>query len=337
MSDLSDKLIQIKKFMSSPSPVKDTRLERAIKIAALSTDSSPSDEQKRSGNYRKGRFKMRGMTFVIENPRGSIRSGSSPDGAWSVVMTDHYGYILKTKSEADGDHLDVYIGPNPLSRKVFAIDQKDFRTGEFDEHKFMVGFSSKEAARQSYEDAFSGNSPFAGMVELSWDEFKGWIDFGNSSVPIVDQMLREFNSRVELLKSEEGEDGSVYLYGACMVPNLVDRSRFRDYYTEEDVRKAAYGYMQKSQKAGHHHKAVYLNKDVQLVESFLTPQQMNINGKELPKGSWIVKFRLNHPEAIRMAKAGEYAAFSIGGPSKKWRLERRNGEASPWFGPNGDK
>jgi len=306
------------------------RVRNLISLAATGTDTSPSTEQKASGNYRKGRFSMRGMQFVIENPKGTVRSGNG----WQVVMPAHYGYILKTKSDADGDHLDVFIGPDPESDTVFAIDQSDIRNPDkFDEHKFMIGFLTRDAAVQAYNDAFNGSSPISAVVDMSWEDFKTWIEFGDSSTPIVDQMLRSFNSRVELMKSHEDTEGNVYVYGACMVPNLVDRSPFRDYYTEDDVRSAARGYMMKSQKAGYRHKAIFLNEDVQLTQSFITPVPIKIGEKDIPKGSWVVEFKLNHPEAIRMAKAGEFAAFSIGGPSRKWRLEKRDGSCSPWYGP----
>lgn len=332
-------LIRIKKSIGVKAPTARelTRLDKVIQLAALSTDINPTEEQKRTGNYRKGKFSMKGMSFVIENPRGSVRSGVDGDGeSWSVVMPVHYGYILKTRSDADGDHFDVSIGPDPGSRKVFAIDQQN-RSGDFDEHKFFVGFLDKKSARQAYEDSFTGPAPFQGMVELSWDELKEWIEFGDSSAPIVDQMLRQFNSRIELMKTMEERDGAIYLYGACMVPNLIDRSQFRDYYDEDDVRHAARNYLVKSRAAGFKHRAIFENDDVQLTQSFIAPMDMQIGKNNIPKGSWVTEFRLIHPEVIRMAKAGELAAFSIGGPSKKWRLEKRDGTAqSRWFGPGAD-
>ena len=314
-----------------------SRLDKVIQIAALSTDINPTEQQKQTGNYRKGKFQMRGLTFVLENPRGSIRSGTGADGTqWSVVIPNHYGYISRTKSDADGDHLDVYIGPNPESNRVYAVDQVRFGGTEFDEHKFMVGFNSKSDAVDAYNASFSDNAPFGGMVELSWDEFKEWIDFGDSSAPIVDQMLRDFNSRVQLMKTSEDADGSVYLYGACMVPDVVDQSPFRDVYDEDEVRRVARAYLVKSRAAGYKHKAIFDTDDVQLTQSFIAPCDMQIGENKIPVNSWVVEFKLIHPEAIRMAKSGELAAFSIGGPSRKWRLERDNGEHSRWFGPNGD-
>lgn len=332
-----DALIALKKTMlareSAFAPREESKIEKLIRLAALGTDTNPSEAQKQSGNYKKGRFSMKGLTFVIENPKGSIRSGEG----WSVVSPAHYGYILKNVSEADGDHVDVYIGPYPESKHVYVIDQVRFDDGKFDEHKVMIGFTSKEEAKEAYQAAFDGAAPFGGIVEMSWDEFKSWLTFGDTSSSAVDQMLRTFNSRIEVMKSEEDGDGSIYLYGACMVPNVIDKSQYRDYYDEDDVRKSAREYLVRSRAAGYRHKAIFEKEAVQLTQSFIAPSDMTIGKNNIPKGSWIVEFKLIHPEVIRMAKAGELAAFSIGGVSRKWRLEKKNGEKSRWFGPGAEK
>ena len=52
----------------------------------------------------------------------------------SDTKGSHYGYIRLTRG-ADGDHLDVYIGPDGETGRIFVLNQLDPRTGEFDEHK----------------------------------------------------------------------------------------------------------------------------------------------------------------------------------------------------------
>lgn len=48
-----------------------------IAQAARETDQHPSDGQIKAGNYRKGSFAWNGMQIVIENPKGSTRSGGT--------------------------------------------------------------------------------------------------------------------------------------------------------------------------------------------------------------------------------------------------------------------
>jgi hypothetical protein len=110
--------------------------------------------------------------------RRAIRSGTAPDGSkWSVKMPDHYGYVKRTTG-ADGEQVDVYVGPRPESERVFVIDQHDADTGKFDEHKAMLGYDSGAEATKAYDAAFDdGKGPQrrAHIREMSAAEFKDWL------------------------------------------------------------------------------------------------------------------------------------------------------------------
>lgn len=148
---------------------------------------SATEEQKKAGNYKKGRVRLHGLDISIENPRHSTRSGVGPDGTpWSVTMSAHYGYILMTEG-ADDEHVDCYIGPDPHSTKVWIIDQIDADSGKFDEHKAMFGYLTKKAAVKSYKAHFSdgkGGDRLGAAVEMSIDEFKEWLEKGNTKKPL---------------------------------------------------------------------------------------------------------------------------------------------------------
>src|SRR5947207_146513 len=124
---------------TTTSPLRD-----AISSAAAETDTDSTPEQAKAGNYRKGKFVWNGLTIAIENPRGSLRKGVGKNGrVWSQKMADHYGYIQRTVSEADGDHIDVFVGPNPESEWVFVVYQVNPESGRgFDEHKVMLGYDT---------------------------------------------------------------------------------------------------------------------------------------------------------------------------------------------------
>jgi hypothetical protein len=146
----------------------------------------PSDLQKEAGNYKKGKISLQGLNILIENPRGSDRSGKDRDGtAWSHTMSDHYGYIRGSMG-ADGDALDVYVGPKPDSDKVFVVDQIDQGNGKFDEHKIMLGFANKHAAVKAYEANFNEGWKVGQVTELSIRAFKDWIKNGDTDLPMSD-------------------------------------------------------------------------------------------------------------------------------------------------------
>ena len=126
-----------------------------------------------------------GINICIENPIGSRRSGVGKDGKpWSTVMQHHYGRIKRSESEADGDEVDIFLGPNPEAKKVFVVDQFDPTTGLFDEHKAMLGFkSAKEAVaayHANYEPDWKG---YGGVTEMDADEFSAWLA-GDTRLPL---------------------------------------------------------------------------------------------------------------------------------------------------------
>lgn len=162
-------------------------IANALRIAAAKTERNPTDAQKEAGNYAKGKVRLHGMDIAIENPKGGERSGVGRDGKrWSVKMPAHYGYVLGTEGR-DGDHVDVYIGPEPSAQKVFVVDQIDAESGKFDEHKAMLGYPSKGAALADYERAFSDGKAkdrIGAVTELSVDDFRAWCRSGSTKKPI---------------------------------------------------------------------------------------------------------------------------------------------------------
>ena len=154
-------------------------------IAGINTN--PTEGQKISGNYRKGHARVHGLDITIENPAGSYRSGMGADGKpWRSKLPNHYGYIRGTAG-ADGDHVDVYLGHHLKADKVYVVDQNDLRTGEWDEHKCMLGFGSKKQAVDAYAKAFSDGKGHAriGHVEtMTIADFKNWLRHSDTKAPI---------------------------------------------------------------------------------------------------------------------------------------------------------
>lgn len=161
----------------------------AAEKAAQETDTNPTEAQKEAGNYKKGTFSIHGMTIALENPKGSERTGVDDEGnPWSVTMKNHYGYIKRTEG-ADGDAVDVFVGPNVNSKVVYIIDQVNPNNGEFDEHKVMIGFTRKDSARKAYLDNYEKG--WKGLGEFSvvtLDDFKKWLKDGDLSKPYSSEL-----------------------------------------------------------------------------------------------------------------------------------------------------
>jgi hypothetical protein len=173
-------LIAIEKQLSQFS------LEAAANEAATSPANNlpePTEAQKEAGNYRKGHTRIHGLDIAIENPKGSIRSGTDSKGKkWEVTMDSHYGYIKKTEG-ADGDHVDVFIGPNPGSDDVFVVDQMN-PNGSFDEHKVMIGYDSPQEAKTGYLKNYSKGWKVGPITAMSMDQFKEWLKTDKTKKPL---------------------------------------------------------------------------------------------------------------------------------------------------------
>ena len=131
---------------------KTNELQDAVSAAEAEVNTNPTEAQKEAGNYKKGHLKIDGFDVSIENPKGSVRSGTDASGnKWEQTMNNSYGYIRGTEG-VDGDHIDVFFSEDPSQGDVFVVDQVN-EDGTFDEHKVMYGFPDMESAKflqQSY-------------------------------------------------------------------------------------------------------------------------------------------------------------------------------------------
>ena len=99
--------------------------------------------QHHSGEYQ-------GIPIVIEWPKGCTREGKDQDGkTWRREMKADYGFIDDTTAAGDKEPLDIYIGDQRKSDRVFVIEQLK-EDGSFDEYKLVTGVPDLEAAQDLY-------------------------------------------------------------------------------------------------------------------------------------------------------------------------------------------
>ncbi len=178
---------------------KEYGIEKAEEINARANEAAtspqndlpdPTPAQIAADNYKKGKpFTLHGQTIVIENPRDSMRGDKETGGkVWQNKMAAHYG-DLKGTTGADGDAIDVFVGQNPESERIFIIDQqkKNGDKGGFDEHKVMAGFSDQAAAEKAYLDSYEKGWGIGPITELSPEEFKDWIESGDHAKAYSEQ------------------------------------------------------------------------------------------------------------------------------------------------------
>lgn len=160
-------------------------IDRVANEAATSPQNdlpAPTEAQIEAGNYKKGHVPVQGLDITIENPRGSTRSGTDPDGnKWEQELAHHYGYIKRTQG-ADGEHVDVFIGPDVESTDAFVIDQVN-ADGTFDEHKIMLGFKNQKAARDGYRANYQDGWVVGKTTKVPVSDLKAWLETGDLTKP----------------------------------------------------------------------------------------------------------------------------------------------------------
>ena len=160
--------------------------EKAIDKATAAT---ASEAQLEAGNYKKKHLRFRGMEVSIENRAGSVREGKDKDGTpWRVKMHYDYGYIRRTEG-TDGDHVDVYIGPDEDADTVYVVHQAYPETGRYDEDKCMLGFGSAEQAKAAYLKQYDDPKFFGAMTAVPISMFKEKV-FGDKGEPVVPDAAR---------------------------------------------------------------------------------------------------------------------------------------------------
>lgn len=181
---LQDKSSTDKDTESSPSPQENgpkKSPQAAVKSASAEVETSPTEAQKKAGNYKMGHVKVGAFDVTIENPKGSERSGTDANGKkWSVKMNNTYGYIRGTEG-VDGDHIDVFLAGDMDKwdgKYVFVVDQYN-PDGTFDEHKVILGFNSMEEARSAYLSNYEKgweNGRRIVVARIKTDDFQKWVD-----------------------------------------------------------------------------------------------------------------------------------------------------------------
>lgn len=216
---INDVAARVKRTGASPDQVvKDMEVQGAAHEAATSPQNDlpqPTEAQKQAGNYKMGHTNVQGLDVTIENPAGSVRSGTSPEGKpWETEMKDHYGYIRGTEDGGDGK-LDVFVGENPESQTAFVVKQVDPKTGRFDENKVMLGYDSIEAAKEAYLQNYEpGWKGLGDITEMPMDQFREWVKAGDTTKEVPGAESLRGNQEVTEAGGAEGGPEAVGGRGA---------------------------------------------------------------------------------------------------------------------------
>lgn len=117
-------------------------------------------------------------------------------------------------------------------------------------------------------------------------------------------------SHCEIIKKDEARQ---IVTAPVLVPEKKDRHG--DVISESNIEKVAYDFMENHQAIDEMHDGVSRNGH-SIVESYITPQPVELGGKEIRKGVWVMSLRLDD-EAWSSVEDGTYQGISIEGVGKR--------------------
>lgn len=182
--------------------INEITIKQKLKKERKKVNTNPSEKQKESGNYTKGHININGFEITIENPKGSYRKGVDSNGKeWKIKMNNDYGYFLKSIGY-DGDHIDVFLGNDFDSKKIFVVDQKI--NGKFDESKVMLGFKTPNEAKKAYLSNYEKDwKGFHKITEVDEEIFKTWLYDGKKQ--------RKAFSEYKIIKEQNNKNMKINL------------------------------------------------------------------------------------------------------------------------------
>jgi hypothetical protein len=87
-----------------------------------------------------------------------------------------------------------------------------------------------------------------------------------------------------------------------------------DSASAEEIEKAANEFMENIQKFKVNHKGK--SAKIKVLQSYIAPQDLEIGGQSIKKGSWVLSVRILDDDIWEEVKSGELTGFSMAGTAK---------------------
>jgi len=143
------------------------------------------------------------------------------------------------------------------------------------------------------------------------------IQKGDEEIVEVDDISDEspsvFSKEIPVIKGIDDEDER-FVLGIVLTPDDVDAQG--DIYSAQEIRQAAHRFMEEYGGLGLMHR-FRVNDQVKVLESYLAPTDFEIEGQQIPKGTWLLAVRILSDELWDQIKSGKLTGFSIGGSARR--------------------
>ena len=120
----------------------------------------------------------------------------------------------------------------------------------------------------------------------------------------------EFDKTVPIFK----DDAKQIVYGVVLTPGLRDSQN--DVVSAQEIEKAAHQFLVDYRKHDVQHNESPAG--IETVESFIAPQNMEIAGEQVLKGSWVMATHISDRDVWQRVEKGEITGYSIGGSGERF-------------------
>ena len=147
------------------------------------------------------------------------------------------------------------------------------------------------------------------------------------SAPAIEKDFMHFKEQKEKFEFKSNEEKRI-VTGAAMIPNQeIIRMDAEDkpyfvYFTEETIEKAQEVFAKYGKTKSTNFEHATGMRDVTVVESWIVTDPTNdksnaLGFSDIPKGSWMVSYKVDNDDLWAKVKAGEVKGFSIEGVFSK--------------------
>ncbi|MCD8018426.1 MAG: XkdF-like putative serine protease domain-containing protein [Clostridiales bacterium] len=146
----------------------------------------------------------------------------------------------------------------------------------------------------------------------------------DAKIVFVSLVDKAANKREFLITKSEGDNAEFQTYGRILkadaethyVTGIVYEPMVEDtdgnYMTEEEITKAAHWFMKNSGDADIQH-CFEKAENVEVVESYVAKSDMEIEGQQIKKGTWLMTMEISDDDVWGRIEKGEITGFSMGG------------------------
>lgn len=136
------------------------------------------------------------------------------------------------------------------------------------------------------------------------------IENGKGDVETSPLMKSVLARTLPVFKTQEEQ----YVLGIVLEPlkEMGKTDSQKDLYSAEEVRKAAYGFMEEFANMGVQHTEL-ANDKIKILETWIQREDATIEGVEVTKGTWLMGVRIVDADLWARVKKGDITGFSIGG------------------------